>query len=164
MRWLSDQPLTLFIGQAVAYPGTAMFNTLEGVPNAQRIELPVIEDAQMGMSTGLALDGWVPITIYPRINFMLLAMNQLVLHLDKLPIYSNGGYAPKVIIRTAIASREPLDPQAQHWGEYTKGIGNMLWSTRVIELSFEHEIFPAYQKAYNEPGSFLIVERTDLYA
>ena len=73
MKWLADKPDTVFMGQAVKYPGTAMFNTLDGVPEDKRIELPVAEDMQMGMATGMAIAGMVPITIYPRWNFLLLA-------------------------------------------------------------------------------------------
>src|SRR5712664_1952113 len=114
MQWLGEKHDTIFLGQSVACQGTAMFGTLGSVPMEKRIELPIMEDAQLGMSTGLALAGFVPVSIYPRWNFLLLATNQLVLHLDKLSIYSNGGYRPKVIMRTAVASRTPLDPQAQH--------------------------------------------------
>ena len=38
-------------------PGTAMSNTLKGVDAKRLIELPVAEEMQMGMTTGLALAG-----------------------------------------------------------------------------------------------------------
>lgn len=166
MTWLGQQPNTVFMGQAVAYPGTAMTATLAQVPPEKLLELPVMEDAQLGMSTGMALDGMVPISIYPRWNFLLLATNQLVLHLDKLPIYSNGGYKPKVIIRTAVASRTPLDPQVQHLGDFSEAYRRMLRTVEIIDLDKTEMIFSAYRKAYErEDGrSTLIVERTDRYA
>ena len=37
----------------------------------------------MGISTGLALNGFIP-DCYPRFDFLILALNQLVNHLDKL--------------------------------------------------------------------------------
>ncbi len=55
MTWLGEKPDTLFLGQAVKYPGTAMSGTLHGVHTNRLIELPVFEDTQMGLSTGLAL-------------------------------------------------------------------------------------------------------------
>lgn len=166
MEWLGQKPDTLFLGQAVAYPGTAMTETLREVPKEKLIELPVAEDMQLGMCTGMALRGYVPISIFPRWNFLLLATNQLVLHLDKLSIYSNDGYRPKVIIRTAVASRTPLDPQAQHVGDYSQAFRLMLRRVDIIELDNADMIFPAYRKAYErEDGrSTLIVERTDRYA
>ena len=119
MEWLARDSRTVFIGQAVGVPGTAMSNTVKDIPIARRIELPVAEELQMGMSIGLALQGQVPVSIYPRWNFLLLAANQLVNHLDKLAVMSNGGYQPRVIIRTSIGSQRPLHPQFQHIGDFT---------------------------------------------
>lgn len=166
MAWLGEQPEVLFIGQAVAYPGTAMTGTLAGVPREKLVELPVAEEMQMGMATGLAIAGFVPVSIYPRWNFLLLATNQLVGHLDKLPIYSEGGYKPKVIIRTASASRKPIDPQAQHLGNFTDPFRQMLKTVEVIECVRSDQIFAAYRKGYErEDGrSTLIVEHTSRYA
>lgn len=164
MTWLGEQKNTLFIGQAVQYKGTAMTPTLAGVPKEKLLEFPVAEDFQLGASIGMALAGFVPISIYPRWNFLLLATSQLVLHLDKLPIYSSGGYKPRVIIRTAVASKEPLDPQAQHVGDFTSAFSIMLDTVMVVHLYNPDEIVPAYQEAYEREGGTLIVERTALYA
>ena len=84
-----------------------MTTTLKNIDMSRRLELPVVEEMQMGMSTGMALAGLVPVTIYPRWNFLLLATNQIVNHLDKLKHMSNGGYRPKVIIRTGVGCRGP---------------------------------------------------------
>lgn len=166
MEWLGKQPDTVFLGQAVEYPGTAITNTLRDVPKERLVELPVAEDMQLGLCTGLALGGFVPISIYPRWNFLLLATNQLVLHLDKLPIYSNGGYKPKVIIRTAVATKTPIDPQAQHLGNFTDPFRQMLKTVEVIELLGAHQIFDSYKRAYERTDgrSTLIVEHTSRYA
>ena len=56
MEWLGEQENTYFIGQAVEVPGTAMFNTLKDI-SPKRLEVPVFEDTQMGMSIGMALTG-----------------------------------------------------------------------------------------------------------
>ena len=57
MTWLGQQENTLFLGQAVAYPGTGMTNTLTEVSKDKLIEMPVNEDMQMGMTIGMALNG-----------------------------------------------------------------------------------------------------------
>src|SRR5262245_5683002 len=71
MEFLARDPRVLFLGQAVAYPGTAMSNTLKDVPATKLLELPVDEEMQMGMTNGLALAGLVPVSIFPRWNFLL---------------------------------------------------------------------------------------------
>jgi pyruvate/2-oxoglutarate/acetoin dehydrogenase E1 component len=165
MDFLARDPRTIFLGQAVAYPGTAMTNTLKNVSRDKLLELPVAEEMQMGMSTGLALAGHVPVSIFPRWNFLLLAVNQVVNHLDKLPIVSNGGYRPKVIIRTGIGSERPLHPQHQHVGDFTDAFRLMCKTIEVIRLDEPQDIFPAYQKALERADgrSTLLIEHGDYY-
>ncbi len=114
MTALGKRPDVLFLGQSVRYSGNVMFNTLEGVPMDKRIEMPVAEEMQMGISIGLSLQGYLPISLYPRMDFLILAMNQLVNHLDKIEEMSCGQFKPKVIIRTMIGSRTPFEPGVQH--------------------------------------------------
>ena len=165
MEFLARDPRTMFLGQAVACPGTAMTNTLKNVAKEKLLELPVTEELQMGMSTGLALTGVVPVSIYPRWNFLLCAVGQVVSHLDKLSAMSNGGYQPKVIIRTGIGSERPLHPQFQHVGDFTDAFRLMCKNIEVIRLDEPEQIFPAYQKALErEDGqSTIIVEYGDYY-
>lgn len=161
MTWLGEQSNTVFVGQAVAYPGTGQTGTLEGVPKDRLIEFPVAEDFQLGACIGMSLHGFVPISIFPRWNFLLLAANQLVNHLDKLPVYST--YAPHVIVRVSVPTDKPLDPQAQHMGNFTNAFRDMLETVEVIELDYADQIVPAYQQAYKGGKSCLIVEKTGYY-
>jgi len=165
MEWLADQEDTVFLGQAVAAPGTAMSNTLQEVESDKLIEFPVAEEMQMGLTIGLALDKYVPVSIFPRWNFLLLAMNQLVNHLDRMPQISNNGYLPKVIVRTGIGSERPLHPQYQHVGDFTDAFKLILNTIDVVRLDEPEEIFPAYKKAYerSDGRSTLLVEYGDYY-
>lgn len=165
MEMLAQDKRTFFIGQAVACPGTAMTTTLKNVAREKLLELPVAEEMQMGMSIGLALSGHIPVSIFPRWNFLLVGTNQLVNHLDKLSIMSNGGYQPKVIIRTGIGSVRPMHPQFQHIGDYTEAFRLMCPNVEIIRLEEPEGIFPAYQKALTrEDGkSTILVEYGDYY-
>ncbi len=165
MNWLGQQQDTIFIGQAVNCPGTALFNTLKDVPENKRLELPVFEETQLGMSTGLCLTGYRPISIFPRWNFLLCATNQLVNHLDKYPIMSDYKFCPNPIIRTAVGSQNPLFPGYQHVGNMTEGFKKILSNIEIIELRESEEIIPAYKYAYEYPKekAFLIVEFADFY-
>lgn len=165
MELLAQDARTVFLGQAVLWPGTAMFNTVKDIDPAKRIELPVAEEMQMGMSTGMALAGFVPVSIYPRWNFLLLATNQIVNHLDKMIDMSGGGYRPRVIIRTAIGSVRPLDPQHQHRGDFTNAFINMCSTIAVERLEEADQIVPAYERALNRPDghSTILVEYGDAY-
>lgn len=165
MTWLGNQPDTLFLGQAVEYAGTAMTNTLTEIDKNKLLEIPVNEDMQMGMSLGMALNGTIPISIYPRWNFLLLAANQIVNHLDKVKIMSSGGFTPKVIIRTSIGSQRPLHPQHQHIGDFTAGFKAMCDTIDIIRLDEPEQIFESYQYAYERTDnrSTILVEWGDYY-
>ena len=165
MDFLAQDSRTVFIGQAVEVAGTAMSNTLKDVSLAQRLELPVAEEMQMGMSLGMALQGLIPVSIYPRWNFLLLAINQLINHVDKIDAMSNGGYNPKLIIRTGIGSERPLHPQHQHVGDFTDAIQRMCLTLEVIRLEESEEIFPAYEKAMlrEDRRNTILVEYGDYY-
>jgi len=165
MTYLGKQEDTVFLGQAVEYKGTAMTNTLGKISRDKLIEMPVNEEMQMGITNGLAVGGIVPISIYPRWNFLLLAANQLVNHLDKYSIYTDGQFTPKVIIRTGIGAVRPLNPQAQHSGDFTAAFKHMLSTIEVIRLDEPEDIFPAYYKAYNRTDgrSTILAEWGDFY-
>lgn len=163
MTWLGKQPNTIFLGQCVAYPGNAMFKTLVGVPMEKRVELPVAEEMQLGLSLGLALTGKCVISIYPRFDFLLLAMNQLVNHLEKLEDFTHNQFHAKVIIRVGIGSTSPLYPGVQHCGDYTEAFRKMLKRINTIRIDKAEGILPLYQCAYAQKNSTLIVEDMNSY-
>ena len=165
MDYLATHPRTIYLGQAVAVPGTAMTTTLKDVPQTKLREMPITEEMQMGITIGLALDGMIPVSIFPRWNFLLLAVNQLVNHLDRMPQISKGGYKPVVIIRTGIGSERPLHPQQQHIGDFTEAFRLMCHHVDIIRLEEPEDIFPAYRKALDrEDGrSTLLMEYGDYY-
>jgi pyruvate/2-oxoglutarate/acetoin dehydrogenase E1 component len=155
MEMLATDPRTVFLGQAVAWPGTAMSDTLADVPRHKKIEMPVAEEMQLGMSIGLALDGMIPVSIFPRWNFLLLATNQLVNHLDKMQEH--------VIVRVGVGSETPLYPGVQHVGDYTDIFRSLVPATLIWQLYREDEIVPAYEKALKYSGPTVLVENMDSY-
>jgi len=165
MAMLARDKRPIFIGQSVRYSGHAMFNTLEEakVPMRKRIELPVFEETQLGMSTGLALEGYIPVSIYPRMDFLIIAMNQLVNHLDKIEQMSCKRFTPKVIIRTMVGSKAPLDGGPQHTQDYYKALRLMLTNIDIVKLIKAEEIITAYRKALGSERSTILIEMADLY-
>lgn len=155
MRRLAEEPNSIFVGQSVEYDGAAIYDSLEGIPREKRLEFPVVENLQLGYCTGLSLVGQLPICIYPRMDFMLLAMDQLVNHLDKLPLY---GWKPKVIIRTAVGQKKPLDAGPQHTQNYTRPLQLVLQNVLVCEVRTPDEVKDAYERSLKSRNSTLIVE------
>lgn len=156
MTLLASHPKTVFVGQSVKYDGQAQYETFSGVPMEKRIEMPVAEDFQMGFCIGLSLQGFIPVSFYPRMDFLLLALNQLVNHLDKIPLMSD--YRPKVIIRTCVGQKNPLDAGLQHTQNHTEALKLMLKSVWIEEVKTPEEVILAYQAALENPYSTVIVE------
>ena len=165
MNFLGRQKNTIFIGQAVEVPGTAMTNTLSQIKKKKLMELPVAEEMQMGASLGLAMDGYVPISIFPRWNFLLYGVNQLINHIDKFQTMNGKKIKPKIIIRTGVGSKRPLHPQYQHIGDFTEGFKKMLTNIEIINLKEAKDIFPSYKKAYTRKDNkcTILVEHGDFY-
>ena len=163
MREIAKHPKAIFLGQCVGAPGTTQSDTFAGIPEEKLLEMPVAENMQMGMAIGMALDGWLPVCVYPRWNFLALAFDQLVNHLDKLSIYSNGGYNPRVIIRVATPSVSPFYPGPQHDADFTSVFREALRTIPVVTLQTADAVTREYARAATAPHSTLLMEYTDLY-
>lgn len=163
MSMLADNPKTIFIGQAVEYEGTGLYDSLSHLPEDKRMELPVAEYLQSGLANGMAIEGLIPVSTYPRWNFLLMGTDQIVNHLDKFKSMSNGKLTPKVIIRVAVGSEQPVDPQCQHKGNFAEAFRNMTTNTEIIELIEPEDILPAYTKALNRKDNVntILVEFAD---
>src|SRR5882672_7183255 len=101
MEWLAQQPQVMFVGQTVAGPGTFMYQTLRDCPKDRALEMPINESFQMQFTIGMALTGTIPVSVYPRQNFLLLAAADMANMLDKIPEISDRQWPFKVIIRVA---------------------------------------------------------------
>lgn len=161
MAYLATVPGVIFLGQAVNYAGTGCYDSLVGVDPALKIEMPVAENFQIGVSTGLALAGFTPITVVPRWNFLLCATDQIVNHLDKLSSLSAGRSNPRVIIRVAQGSETPVDPQDQHKGDFSEAFALMCKNINVLQCREPHQIRQHYDFALESSRSSIIVEYPD---
>lgn len=159
MGWLGEQPDTIFIGQTVGCPGSYMYGSMEKVPIEKRIELPVAEEMQMGMTLGLALRGFCVVSIYPRIDFLVLALNQLVNHIDKLPEMSEDKMKARIIIRTSVGPRTPLDGGPQHTNDHYEALRLMLKHVVVHRALTE----TSYRRAYQMHGVHVFIEEGSWY-
>ena len=165
MEWVAQQPKTIFLGQTVAGPGTFMYSTLKDVSPERTLEMPVNESFQMQFTIGLALAGYIPISVYPRQNFLLLATADMVNMLDKIPVISSDQWTSKVIVRVASGPDSPVHPGHQHVGNYAEGFRKMFTSVEVVELNEPEDIFPAYQRALQREDnkSTLMIEHGNFY-
>lgn len=155
VKWLGQQPDVMFVGQGVGpCGGTRMSRLFEGVPEEKRIEFPVAEELQLGYCLGLSLEGFVPVSVFPRMNFLLRAMDQLVNHLDRLPLFSD--YRPRVIVLTSCA-RGALDAGPQHSDDLTDVLARVMKTVPVHRLRPE-SAGETVRKSYASGVSTILVE------
>ena len=163
MDLFAEQSNSVFIGQAVKYKGTALTHQVKNYPEHKLLELPVAEEMQGGFALGLAIEGYLPISLYPRMNFIILAMNQIINHLDKWDAMSCGQSKPKVIMKAVVGSQYPLDPGHQHRANYTQAFKSMATNINVVELLYPEQVFSTYLQSLNSNRYTLIIEHGDFY-
>ena len=161
MTFLAEKEDTIFIGQQIVYAGNPMSTTLTEVPKEKMIEVPVMEETQMGMSLGLAMTGKSVITFYPRWDFLVSAANQLINHADKFEHMT--GKKVNIIVRVGVGSKDPLDPGIQHRNDYSKEFKSILQFTKVHELKKVEDIYRIYTESYDAGGVHILVEWPELY-
>ena len=160
MNWLSEQSDVVFIGQNIKYPQNHIYDSLLEVPDEKKLEFPVAENFQLGFSIGVALTGKTVISVFPRWDFLVLATDQLVNHLDKYQYLYKGNFYPRIIIRTAVGSKSPLNPGQQHCQDHTAAYQRLCPNIAFMRLPFGSDALMAYQEAYklSEKKPVVVVE------
>jgi len=152
---------TIFIGQQIVYAGNPMSTTLGEVPKEKMIEVPVMEETQMGMTLGLAITGKTVISFYPRWDFLISAANQLINHVDKYELMT--GKKINILIRVGKGADVPLDPGHQHKANYIEEFKTMCPNIEVHDLKTWQDVELSYNYVIKEGGIHILAEYPELY-
>lgn len=150
----------IFIGYNVAR-GDAM-GTLKEVSASQKIETPVAENLMAGLAIGISFEGFLPVVYFERHDFMLVAMDAIVNHIDKIERISHGEYKVPVIIRAITADAGPFYSGITHSQDFT----NLLKTAVTFPVSDPKngsEILEAFRSATASGRPAIIIERKSLY-
>lgn len=161
MTYLGNRDNTIFIGQQIVYAGNPMSTTLINVSKDKMIEVPVMEETQMGMSLGIAMTGKTVISFYPRWDFIVSAANQLVNHADKYELMT--GKKVNILIRLGKGADTPLDPGHQHKGNYINEFKSLCPNITFHDFTDASSILDSYVNAYEQGGVHILVEYPELY-
>jgi len=102
---LARHPRTFVMGQGLWSPwyvGNSMTNLEIEFGKDRVIDVPVSEVATTGAGLGAALSGYRPIVVHPRVDFMLLAVDQIVTQAAKWRSMFGGEMAVPLVIRGII--------------------------------------------------------------
>jgi pyruvate/2-oxoglutarate/acetoin dehydrogenase E1 component len=161
MTELSKLNETIFIGQQIVYAGNPMSTTLMEVPKEKMIEVPVMEETQMGISLGLAMVGKMVISFYPRWDFLISAANQLINHVDKFELMT--GKKLNILIRVGKGADTPLDPGHQHKANYVEQFKTMCPNIEIHDLKTWQDVELSYNYVIKEGGIHILAEYPELY-
>ncbi len=111
---MDRDPNVIVIGEGVPDP-KAIFNTTAGLREkfgAQRVfDMPLSENGMTGICIGAALSGMRPVMIHQRIDFALLAMDQLVNNAAKWHYMFNGKASVPMVVRVIVGRGWGQGPQ-----------------------------------------------------
>ena len=102
---LDNHPSVFVIGQGLWSPwyvGNTMRDLDKKYGESRIIDTPVSEGATTGMGIGASLCGYRPVVVHPRLDFMILAADQMVNQAAKWSYMLGGQGHPGVTIRGII--------------------------------------------------------------
>jgi len=111
---MTRDPSVFVMGMGVDDP-TLLYGTSKGLIDEfgpdRVVDTPVAEDAMTGMAIGAALGGMRPIHVHIRMDFILLAMNQLINMAAKMKYMYGGSVSVPMVVRGIIGRSWGQGPQ-----------------------------------------------------
>jgi len=157
-RNLGDNPNFLVLGLGVTDPKGVFGTTLglaEKYGHKRVLETPTSENAMTGVGVGLAISGYRPLMIHQRLDFFLLAMDQLVNSAAKWHFMFGGKSSVPLTIRLITGrgwGQGPTHSQNLHaWFAHIPGL-------KVVMPSFASEIAGLLQAAIDDPNPVIFIE------
>lgn len=150
----------VFIGYNVA-KGDAM-GTLKNVPLDQKLETPVAENLMCGLAIGMSFEGFKPVLYFERHDFMLVAMDAIGNHIDKIERISHGEYKLPIIIRAVEAFGGPFYSGPTHHQDFTNLLKELV-DFPVLDPVTGIDVLKAFKGAKESGRPAIIIERKSRY-
>lgn len=160
MDELSKDKNRIFIGYNVE-KGDAM-GTLKNVPIEQKLETPVAENLMAGLAIGMSFEGFKPVLYFERHDFMLVALDAIGNHIDKIERISHGEFQVPIIIRAVEAFGGPFYSGPTHHQDFTNVLENLV-SFPVLDPKNGIEVLDAFKGADLSEKPCIIIERKSRY-
>ena len=128
----------------------------------QKLETPVAENLMCGLALGMSFEGFLPVLFFERHDFMLVAMDAIGNHIDKIERISHGEFKAPVIIRAVAADAGPFYSGPTHSQDFTKMLRELV-SFPVYDPATGPDVVKAYKNAIESGRPAIIVERKSRY-
>lgn len=145
----------VFIGYNVKN-GNAM-GSLTKINEEQKIETPVAENLMVGLAIGMSFENYRPVVYFERHDFMLVAADAIINHVNHIERISHGEYKCPVIFKTVVADTGPFYSGPTHSQNFTEGFKKMV-SFPIYIPENGQEVLNCYKKAIYSSRPSMIVE------
>ena len=157
-RNLKENPKFLISGLGVADP-KGVFGTTIGLADKyghkRVLESPTSENAMTGVGVGLAISGFRPLMVHQRLDFFILAMDQLVNSAAKWHFMFGGQNSVPLTIRLITGrgwGQGPTHSQNLHsWFAHIPGL-------KVVMPSFASEVAALLQASIDDSNPVIFIE------
>lgn len=146
----------IFIGYNVA-KGDAM-GTLKGITKDQKLETPVAENLMSGLAIGMSFEGFLPVLYFERHDFMLVALDAIGNHIDKIERISHGEYKVPIIIRAVTADGGPFYSGPTHSQDFTNTLKELV-NFPVLDPVTGIDVLKSFKGAKESGRPAIIIER-----
>jgi pyruvate dehydrogenase E1 component beta subunit len=123
---MTQNPRVFIYGEGINDPG-AYLNSTDGIAasfgEARCFDVPNCEDALVGLGIGSALMGYRPVFVSLRVDFLMLAMNQIINHAARWPAMT--GYQTSVPLTIRALIGRGWGQAAQHSGSLYSMFANV---------------------------------------
>jgi len=157
-RNLKNDPKFLVTGLGVTDPKGVFGTTLglvEEYGDKRVLETPTSENAMTGVGVGLAISGFRPLMVHQRLDFFILALDQLVNSAAKWHYMFGGQNSVPITIRLITGrgwGQGPTHSQNLHsWFAHIPGL-------KVVMPSFAAEVASLLQAAIDDPNPVIFIE------
>lgn len=157
-RNLNENPKFLVTGLGVTDPKGVFGTTLglaEKYGHKRVLETPTSENAMTGVGVGLAISGFRPLMVHQRLDFFILAMDQLVNSAAKWHFMFGGQNSVPLTIRLITGrgwGQGPTHSQNLHsWFAHIPGL-------KVVMPSFAAEVASLLQASIDDPNPVIFIE------
>jgi pyruvate/2-oxoglutarate/acetoin dehydrogenase E1 component len=155
---LRQNPKFLIAGLGVTDPKGVFGTTIGLVDRYGRkrvLETPTSENAMTGVGVGLAISGFQPLMVHQRIDFFILAMDQVVNSAAKWHFMFGGQTSVPITIRLITGrgwGQGPTHSQNLHsWFAHIPGL-------KVVMPSFASEVGALLQASIDDPNPVIFIE------
>lgn len=155
---LKKDPKFIVMGLGVNDP-KGVFGTTTGLSKIfgdnRVIETPTSENAVTGVAVGLAISGYRPLIVHQRLDFFLLAMDQLVNSAAKWFYMFGGQQSVPLTIRLIVGrgwGQGPTHSQNLHaWFTHIPGL-------KVVMPAFARDVKGLLQSSIDDPNPVIFIE------